>query len=53
MDVFKQTNNVLATAWDWNCPKYVKRCRGDGKLLRRYARRKLKQELSNTCTLLV
>ena len=46
MDVFKQTNNMLATAWDWNCPNCAKRTRGDGKLLRRYARRKLKQRLS-------
>lgn len=46
MDVFKQANVKIATAWDWNCPRFVKRTQGDGKLLRRYSRRKLKQNLS-------
>lgn len=45
MDLFKKTNNTLATAWDWNAPRYVKRTKGDGKKLRRYARRKLNADI--------
>ena len=35
MDLFKRTNITMATAWDWNCPRIVKRDKGDGKKLRR------------------
>lgn len=44
MDEFKKKNVNLATSLDYNAPRYVKRSKGDGKLIRRYARRKLKQE---------
>jgi hypothetical protein len=44
MDKFKATNIVLATSWDWNAKRVVKRAKGDGDKLRRYARRKLKQK---------
>jgi hypothetical protein len=42
MDKFKEANVILATAWDWNTPRFVTRTKGDGRKLRRYARRKLK-----------
>lgn len=45
MDDFKRTNMKLATALDYNAPRMVKRHKGDGKRLRRYARRKLKQNI--------
>lgn len=45
MDIFKEANNKEATAIDWNCPQYVKRGKGDGEMLRRLARHKLKDEL--------
>lgn len=45
MDIFKKENNKLATMLDWNCPRYVKRCKGDTERLHRYSRRKLKQNL--------
>lgn len=47
MDLFKRKNNKMATALDWNCPKYVKRTKGDTQILHRLSRRKLKQELKN------
>jgi hypothetical protein len=45
MDKFKEANITLATAWDWNAPRFVTRTKGDGRKLRRYARRKLKNKL--------
>lgn len=45
MDIFKRTNIKQATAWDWNCPKFCKRQKGDTERLHRLSRRKLKQEL--------
>lgn len=47
MDKFKEANVNLATKLDYNAPKIVKRGKGDGKRIRRYARRKLKQEDNN------
>lgn len=44
-NLFKQKNINTAIAWDWNCPKYVKRHKGDTQKLHRLSRRKLKQEL--------
>ena len=46
MNPFKTANVKLVTAWDWNA-RCVKRKRGDGKRLRRYARRKLREEGHN------
>ena len=43
MNAFKAACIKLATAWDYNA-KCVKRRKGDGKKIRRYARRKLKRE---------
>ena len=40
-DIFKNANQVRATAEDYNA-KCCKRHKGQGKSLRRYARRKLK-----------
>ena len=45
MDLFKKENNKFATILDWNCPRYVKRCKGDTERLHRYSRRKLKLKL--------
>ena len=45
MDFFKRKNNSEASAWDWNCPKSVKRFKGDTKKLHRLSRKRLKQEL--------
>ena len=45
-DDFKRANQVDVTAIDYNVPQYVKRGKGDGKMLRRLARRRLKQELT-------
>lgn len=45
MNLWKRTNVNLATSLDWNANHVVERDKGDGKLIRRYARRKLKQEL--------
>ena len=45
MDNFKKANVKLATSWDWNAPQIVKRHKGDGRRLRRYARRKLKRDM--------
>lgn len=45
MDLFKKINMKLATSLDWNCPKIVKRNKGDTQLLHKYSRRKLKQVL--------
>lgn len=42
MDDFKKANTYLATRIDWNVPQYIKRRKGDGELVRRHARRKLK-----------
>lgn len=44
IDDFKKENVVLATSLDYNAPQYVTRSKGDGKMLRRYARRKIKQK---------
>lgn len=44
MDDFKKENIIKATAWDYNCPRYIKRTKGDGKKLRRYSRRKLRMK---------
>lgn len=48
MDLYKITNVGLATAYDFNAPKYVtlKDRRKLAKLISRYARRKLKQDLN-------
>ena len=46
MDLFKKINMKLATSLDWNCPKIVKRTKGDTQLLHRHSRRKLKQDLT-------
>ena len=43
MNAFKAACIKLATAWDYNA-KCVKRRKGDGKKIRRYARRKLRRE---------
>ena len=43
MNAFKAACIKLATEWDYNA-KCVKRRKGDGKKIRRYARRKLKRE---------
>ena len=45
MNAFKAACVKLATAWDYNA-KCVKRRKGDGKKIRRYARRKLRRESS-------
>lgn len=45
MDVFKRKSNNEATWWDWNCPKYVRRHKGDTKKLHKLSRRRLKREL--------
>lgn len=45
MDAFKTQNMKLAISGDWNYPSFVTRRSGDGAKLRRYARRKLKQQL--------
>lgn len=49
MDSFKKVNVSKATSFDYNAPKVVKlKDRGKiGKMLRRYSRRKLKQDLNN------
>ena len=43
MNAFKAACIKLATEWDYNA-KCVKRRKGDGKKIRRYARRKLKRK---------
>ena len=45
MDQFKAANIKLATACDWNVPHIVRREKGDGKRLRRYARRRLRKSV--------
>ena len=45
MNAYKAANIRMATAWDWNYPRYIKRCKGDGAKLRRLARHRLKHEL--------
>lgn len=49
MDLFKKTNTTKATALDYNASKVVKlRDRSKvAKLLSRYSRRKLKQNIKN------
>lgn len=44
-DKFKRANQNDVTSIDYNVPQYVKRGKGDGKMLRRLARRRLKREL--------
>ena len=44
MNIFKKENIRLATSLDYNS-KCVVRDKGDGRILRRYSRRKLKQKL--------
>lgn len=44
MDDFKKENITLATALDYNAPQYVSRSKGTGKMIRRYARRKMRQK---------
>lgn len=46
MDLFKEKNNNEATSWDWNCPKFVRRSKGDTKKLHRLSRKRLKRELN-------
>ena len=46
MNPFKAACIKLATDWDYNA-KCVKRRKGDGKKLRRYARRKLRTVAKN------
>lgn len=43
MDLFKKMNNKQADAWDWNCPRVVKRQKGDTQRLHKISRRKLKK----------
>lgn len=45
MDLFKRKNTTEATAWDWNCPKVIKRVKGDTKKLHKLSRKRLKNEL--------
>ena len=45
MDLFKRENTNEATFWDWNCPKYIKRHKGDTQKLHRISRRRLKRKL--------
>ena len=47
MDLFKQTNVVKATCFDYNATEYVtlKDRSKVAKLLNRYSRRKLKQQI--------
>lgn len=45
MDDFKKANQVDVTAIDYNVPQYVKRCKGDGKKLRKLARTRLKRKI--------
>ena len=44
-DLFKKKNIKEATCWDWNCPRFVKRHKGDTQKLHKLARKRLKQEL--------
>lgn len=46
MDLFKKASNKEATSWDWNCPRFVKRTKGDTKKLHRLSRKRLKRELN-------
>jgi hypothetical protein len=48
MDLFKQTNIKKATTFDYNAPRFVTLNDRShiAKILRRYARRKLKQQLN-------
>ncbi|MDV3426649.1 MAG: hypothetical protein LIR50_05600 [Bacillota bacterium] len=50
MDLFKKTNVVKATSYDFNVPNIVKlRDRSNiHKMLNRYSRRKLKQDIYKT-----
>lgn len=48
MDLFKKKITPTADSWDWNCPKYVKRCKGDTQKLHKMARAKIKKELKKT-----
>ena len=41
MDLFKALSMKMADSLDWNCKHVCKRCKGDGKRVRRSARRKL------------
>ena len=45
MDVFKRVNARMAAARAWSAPSYIARKSRDGAMLRRYSRRKLKQQL--------
>ena len=47
MDLYKETNIVKATSYDFNAQKYVtlRDRKKMSKMLSRYSRRKLKQEL--------
>lgn len=45
MDLFKRKSTNEATSWDWNCPKYVKRAKGDTRKLHKLSRKRLKEEL--------
>ena len=47
MDLFKEMNVVKATSYDFNAPRYVNMNYRNrmSKMLSRYSRRKLKQEL--------
>jgi len=49
MDLFKSTNVVKATSFDYNAPKVVKlKDRNKvAKMLNRYSRRKLKQNIKS------
>lgn len=48
MDLFKQINVVKATSYDYNAPKVITLKNRDkiSKMLNRYSRRKLKQEIN-------
>jgi hypothetical protein len=51
MDIFKKTNVIKATSYDFNAPKVVKIKNRNklSKLLSRYSRRKLKQSINKKC----
>jgi len=45
MDDFKKANMNQVDGMDYNCPRYCKRRKNDGNILRRLARKRLKQKL--------
>ena len=45
MDDFKKANIKQVNIMDYNCPRYCRRRKNDGNMLRRLARRRLRQKL--------